>query len=170
METYFDDKKIRNNIVIKIGSYWSVDELCSIYLLKIFLALKYNKDVYICSSHFKGSEIFLVSDYEVDNKDVVINVDCVNNTLIVDNEKIKVTCFSLSEYFFKLLVKYDFIVDYELIGFYTLLSYKLTTLNLNQDKQKLKFLKLLNIMNEESFYTLEHNVDQVVEKLDDYMV
>lgn len=173
MEFFFDNKKVKN-IVIYIDNFYSVDELCACVLAKIFFSLKYKISVKIVSLNFKGSEIFIINDYEISKKDAILYFNSPKNQIKVNylNTKFK---FNLEQenitmYFYNLIVKYNYLIDLEIIGFYSLLSLKCTYFNnKNQKEIKQTYLKLLKIMNSEQFYTLEYNVDQVVNSLDNYI-
>lgn len=175
MEFYFSEKKITHKtIFININKYYSVDILCSCVLAKIFLSLKCNCKVVIVSKYFQGSSIFLLSQKKKTKKDINLSFDMFSKNIIVQNQEqiieFEVDTNTLSEYFFNLIVKYNYVIDYELIGFYTLVGMK-TSLGILNDKQKKQtYLKLLKIMNKEQFYTLEYNVDQLIEKIDMYVV
>lgn len=173
MEFFFDNKNVKN-IVIYIDNFYSVDELCACVLAKIYFSLKYKTSVKIVSSSFSGSEIFIVNNYEISKKDTILNFNSQKNQITVSylnsEYKFKLTQENITMYFYNLIVKYNYLVDFEIIGFYSLLSLKCTYFNnMNQKEVEQTYLKLLKIMNSEQFYTLEYNVDQVVNSLDNYM-
>lgn len=173
MEFFFDNKKVEN-IVIYIDNFYSVDELCACVLAKIYFSLKYKTSVKIVSSNFDGSEIFIVNNYEISKKDAILHFNSQKNQIQVNflNSEVKfdLTQENITMYFYNLIVKYNYLVDFEIIGFYSLLSLKCTHFNnMNQKEVEQTYLKLLKIMNSEQFYTLEYNVDQVVNYLDNYM-
>lgn len=173
MEFYFNEELFENsNIVIQIGEFWTIDQLCASVLAKIFLSLKCKTKVFINSTSFQGSDIFLVNNCDVSDNDWIISFD--NNQIQVKNKK-ETKCFLVEQeiislYFYNLIVKYNYVIDYEIVGFYTLVALK-TSLYLEDEKQKQQnYLKLLKIMNEEQFYTLEYNVDQLIEKVDNFVI
>lgn len=177
MDSFIDNLKFRKNLVIVINNKWSVDQLCSIYLAKIFLSLKLNVDVKIISNYFSGSEIFLLNDYICEKKDIIfefepttktINITEIGNTTF--QKIVNINTNSFTDYFYDLIIKNDFVIDKEIIGFYTLLGYKFSTLYNEENEKNKRIFKLFKILTDEEFYTLEYNVDQVVERIDNYVL
>ena len=163
---------LTKNVNINIGQQRNVDQMCSTILLKIYLTLEYNCEVRIISNIFLGNELFPINKKPFLNKQTDIWINSVNKEIIFDNQKngkrkVKIKSITISDYIFTLIYLKNFVIDKELIGFYTILSLKY---NLDNKKYNEIKVKLLNILTDNELNILDSNVEKIIDNISNFMV
>lgn len=171
MKDLFNKINHRNLAVIEVSNLSNVDELCSTILLKIYLSLKYNYNVKITSKYLLGSDIFHFDSYEKKKNDAIFKIDPLDRKITMsvfnNNYEEKINSLTISDYLYTLLFINDYIIDKDIISFYTILSLKCT---ISDNKYNEIRIKLRNIIEEKDLKILEENIKIVIENLSKYMI